>query len=231
MPSGLFFIDHGVVQRQRPTKKVQEAWDRAKMICEGCPVMRECARDSLGEVEGVWGGLDPAQRLRLRELHGHRVRNLTGPVKDEYVALVGKLRQQRDMPWFDVARTVGMGVRAVQHLYDLYEESRPQPVETPAPVLEIVRTQRPFPDRPPTEGDGWVRHDGRVLRAYYLGETESGEWLFIKAPLDKEYTHAWFKAEDVKLTREMPRVLRERAEKRSRIYATRVSHGGGRQAG
>lgn len=40
----------------------------AKAICARCPVRLDCLRFALhtGEAEGVWGGMDPKERKRLR---------------------------------------------------------------------------------------------------------------------------------------------------------------------
>ena len=37
----------------------------AKAICAGCPVRHECAAAGADEPDGVWGGLDAADRLGL----------------------------------------------------------------------------------------------------------------------------------------------------------------------
>jgi WhiB family transcriptional regulator, redox-sensing transcriptional regulator len=49
-----------------PAREAREA--RAKAICAGCPVIRECASYALtaGERYGVWGGLSERDRLALR---------------------------------------------------------------------------------------------------------------------------------------------------------------------
>jgi WhiB family redox-sensing transcriptional regulator len=41
---------------------------RAKAICDVCPVVAECLEYALssGERFGMWGGLTPPERLRLR---------------------------------------------------------------------------------------------------------------------------------------------------------------------
>lgn len=44
----------------------QEA--RAKAICAGCPVLVECRDHAVrvGEPDGIWGGLTPQERRRVR---------------------------------------------------------------------------------------------------------------------------------------------------------------------
>lgn len=43
-------------------------WAEAKAICAGCPVRLDCLDYAMRnrETDGVWGGLDPAQRRKLR---------------------------------------------------------------------------------------------------------------------------------------------------------------------
>jgi WhiB family redox-sensing transcriptional regulator len=45
---------------------------RAKAFCAGCPVWGECLTYGLEEDHGVWGGLNRAERARLRRLQ-HRL--------------------------------------------------------------------------------------------------------------------------------------------------------------
>ena len=44
---------------------------RAKAICRQCAVQRECLEYALGigEVHGIWGGLNEAERRGLKETH------------------------------------------------------------------------------------------------------------------------------------------------------------------
>lgn len=115
-----FFIDHAV-QIQHPSPRLRQAWEKAKEVCHQCPVMRECARDNLGETEGIWGGLDPIQRKELRAKHTQRVRQLTGPLKIEYAKLAYDLHHQRQVPLAELGRFLGMGRGGGTYLYQWYE--------------------------------------------------------------------------------------------------------------
>jgi WhiB family redox-sensing transcriptional regulator len=44
-------------------------WEPARAICNGCPVRVECLEYALAAVEreGMWGGLSPEERRRLRK--------------------------------------------------------------------------------------------------------------------------------------------------------------------
>lgn len=273
MNSDLFFADHGYNTLETPSARVRAEWDKAKRVCRQCPVVEACARDSLGELEGVWGGLDPAERKRIRR---ERTENVLaageGPEKDEFIAMVAFLRD-RLMPWGEVARTIGISVFATQQLYEIHaqrtqaaspeeEEIEHSPVaQLPksmlhkiiqlrneghslakigvmtgvnprtvrrhlslhAPHLARLAAMGAWPDALPPEGDGWVRHEGRVLHAYYLGETKGSAWFLMKTRINKEYSIAWFKAADVRITRALPRQIRARTGKASLIYGTRLS--------
>lgn len=51
-----------------PTTEDQAATERAKSICEACPVREACLQYALStnQSDGVWGGLDAQERRRLR---------------------------------------------------------------------------------------------------------------------------------------------------------------------
>ena len=228
MPSHVFFIDHSVKALESPTLKIQDKWDAAKKVCGNCPVKALCARDSLGEIEGVWGGLDPAERQRLRTVHSQEVRRMTGPRKDEYAALAYHLHKEQALAYPDVARKVGVSIGTAKHLVHLHTEARlaraKAEKDTVVPEADIIpMTKADWPGKAPADGDGWVRYCGRVVRGYYLGQTSDGEWYQMKVPLSKEYSTAWFKAEDVKILRRVQRVTRRRAGEMSRIYGTTIS--------
>lgn len=121
MGTDAFFTDHSPQSLTEPNPKLQAMWNKAKQVCADCPVIRECARDCLGEQEGVWGGLDPAQRHRIRWNHSAKVRLMTGPLKVGYAKLAYDLRQA-EHPWSEIARLVGVSQQVAQHLVRWYED-------------------------------------------------------------------------------------------------------------
>lgn len=242
----LFFVDHGTENFSKPSTRIQRLWDAAKAVCINCPVMLECARDNLGEIEGVWGGLDPAQRVALRKQHATNIRKLTGPVKQEYQDLAWMLRTEQGLPWTDVARIIGTTTEAVTHLYDLEKERREDAQQAaeaaqeaisgpPAKVAEVIRLAPvAFPDKDPTNGNAWVRYGRDVVWGYYLGQTDDDQWFYLKIKLlAQEYSVCWIKAEDVKLVRPVARNVMTRVGNGSRIYGTTISGGdrGAKEAG
>ncbi len=45
----------------------RRAVDLARSICAGCEVREGCLRVGMGERDGIWGGLLPSERERLRK--------------------------------------------------------------------------------------------------------------------------------------------------------------------
>lgn len=238
-----FFIDHGQESYTNPSRKVQRAWDHAKEVCRTCPVQRLCARDNLGEIDGVWGGLDPAERMRLRITHGANIRKLAGPLKKEYAALANKLREERKMPWYEVARVIGVGEATARYLVDCHEDfvlqakeaaekaARRRKPREKATVTQL-RSRPEFPDKAPEQGDAWLRYGRRIAYGYYLGETEDGQWVQLRARLlNTEYSVCWIKREDVKFVREVAKtVLVRSGTSGSRIYGVKKTKRRGRAA-
>lgn len=233
----LFFTDHGVDlfrHRGKPSKQVVAKWERAKDICYDCPVMLQCARDFLGEVEGVWGGWDPLERRAERLKHSERVADLPpGPERREYARLAYFLRKHPRYRKGDTERIMGLREGTINTLVKDHEavlaaqkaaEERRRAKAAEATVTEIKRPKIRWPGKSPEGADGWVHHHGNVVRAYYLGETEDGQWMFMKAPLsDREDSMSWFRKRDVRLTRTVVRTVRRRVGETSRIYGTVIS--------
>lgn len=236
MQPDTFFADHGlnVVYGGPPTRKTRALWAEAKRVCAQCPVIEQCGRDNLGEIEGVWGGLDPHQRQNLRKKHSAFVMAMEeGERKVEYAKLAHDLRQ-RNMPYRDVARIMGLNVKASQYLDEWYEGNvRVQEAPAPAVPVEVtvLRPEIEWPEGPPKQGDSWIYHTRTVVAAYYVGQTEDGEWFLMNAYLSKERSACWMKAEDVRIAKPVARTVLTRVGNESRIYGTVISPKQSRKAG
>jgi WhiB family transcriptional regulator, redox-sensing transcriptional regulator len=57
-PTAMFFLESG------PEERVALA--AAKEICASCAVRRCCLEAGMSESRGIWGGLTPPERRRLR---------------------------------------------------------------------------------------------------------------------------------------------------------------------
>ncbi|MGE5826829.1 MAG: WhiB family transcriptional regulator [Micromonosporaceae bacterium] len=84
----------------RISRRLREA--AAKRICEGCPVLSECATHALtvGEEYGVWGGLSENERLLLqdvgwRDAVDHRGRLNVVRLHRRVAAAKAKVRRER----------------------------------------------------------------------------------------------------------------------------------------
>jgi WhiB family redox-sensing transcriptional regulator len=73
----------------------------AKKVCRGCPVRQQCLDDALrrGDRYGVWGGLTPRERARLRR----RTRR-AGQAKTAPPPMAGAVRAGN---WVQVEQQVG----------------------------------------------------------------------------------------------------------------------------
>lgn len=81
----LFFPEDISETRGRPRKyyhrelpESQRLINRAKQICEHCPVRRQCLAEGLAQtganVWGIWGGLTANERRQLQKIGGGSVR-------------------------------------------------------------------------------------------------------------------------------------------------------------
>lgn len=228
----LFFVDVGTGTMKNPGTRIQALWDRAKAVCATCPVMQQCARDNLGEYEGVWGGLDPSQRLKLRDTHARNVRRLDGPLKVEYAKLAYELRRDHKYPYTEVGRVMGLPYTTAQYLESWYAEylekgevdtgkKKVVDLELPdEPLADVIKIDLEYPENPPASGaDAWIKYGRSVVAGVYLGQTEDDAWYYFKIKLiGPDYSVCWIKAEDVKLCKDVAKNVLTRVGNESRIY-------------
>lgn len=229
----LFFPDHGA-NLNDISKKTLNQWAAAKLVCRRCPFTMECAAEGLGETDGVWGGLDPLERRTLRHANAVRIRALEGEEKQAYALKAYRFQKERSLGIREIGRLLGVGDGTVTYLIDWHktwlteqEELKAKILELPEPV--VIKFKANFPDNPPANGDGWVRYGRRVVAGHYVGQTEDDAWFYFRLKLvGGEYSPCWIKADDAKMTREMPRnVIVRSGSHGSRIYGNHLSRARG----
>ena len=62
---------HGDAELWFPALTDRYSTVHAKTICYRCPVREDCLRAGMAEEHGIWGGLTPEQRHRIRN---HKLR-------------------------------------------------------------------------------------------------------------------------------------------------------------
>jgi hypothetical protein len=207
----LFFPPSGQLNRP-PSAKTQAKWDLAKEVCKLCPVMAECQRDTLGEEFGVFGGRDEHERWKVRKRLPARASRWPAEERLEWGSILAPMRDDGDT-WQDIMRRTGIPPSLAEALVREWEESQAASAET-SKVVDLplpepgFRRDLPFPARA-GECHAWVRHNGMVTDAWYLGQTPDGKWIFVQTwagrgrPVCK-----WVSTKDVKVYQPQPVVIR-----------------------
>lgn len=207
----LFFAEGGNCNTP-PHAKVQAMWDEAKEICKGCPVLQECARDTLGEHYGVWGGLDQHQRWKIRQALNKAVRTWPREKQLTWGKELSALRAQGNS-WKAIQDMTGLPETPAVYLANEWAEhlaTLPKPVagiiDLPLPEPE-ERKKTPFPDKP-GRCHAWVRRKASnlVTSAWYRGQTADGAWIYVQFQ-GRAGSHMWARAEDVWIYSPQPVVI------------------------
>jgi transcription factor WhiB len=217
----MFFPPMSANAKASPSTALQRAWNKAKEVCAECPVQPQCARDFLGEPDGVWGGMDPYERRQVRALHARKVTGMKGRRKEEYARLAYSLHADQHLSYSEVARVMGLTTAGATELGTYFLEHL-KPLDT-RPVAKVIDLRLPepepeqvisWPDIPPRRGgDSWALYAGRVTRANYLGQTADGAWFFMRVAKDHDSTTLWLPAGDVKnMSTSVPRILERVSE-------------------
>ncbi len=202
-----FFFSSSQNVALTPSPKAQRAWDEAKEICIECPVFLTCRASNLGQEYGVFGGLDEHERHLLRR---QTARALARASADERAAMAAYFHTRYadglgDSP-VQMARATGYSKTAVTALIEEHQAL----LEQQAPKApEVARWRRSaeaivWPKASPPKKDGWVWYRDRAHGAHYVGETEDGEFLLMKAKPLTAQTTKWFPKSHVDL-RSTPR--------------------------
>lgn len=133
MPVEDFYGECGSVYN-KPKPGLKALWDEAKKVCQTCPVLQECRRDSLGEEFGVWGGRDQYERHLARRELAAQIRQWP---REDRLRLARRLRsmRRRGMSRYEIRRLTGVMPRVYEALMsDLRawrEEQEAQGAELP----------------------------------------------------------------------------------------------------
>lgn len=206
----IFFPPAAVAADRPASPAVQAAWNRAKALCEQCPALTECRRDTLGEEDGVWGGKDPKQRFYERRSLRKRAKGWAPELRMEWARELWRLRTG-GVSWTSIRLMTGIPAGLAEELvweYRQYlaEQSEPAPKVVDLPLPEVVATPTPFPPKPGRR-HGWVRNGPLIADAWYRGQTPDGKWLLMTHYSGRGNVYKWLKASDVQLYRPQPVVI------------------------
>ncbi|MFF9088425.1 WhiB family transcriptional regulator [Streptomyces sp. NPDC014991] len=221
----IFFAEVSAINRE-PPKEVQKAWDRAKVKCGYCPVKAQCRRDTLGEAYGVWGGLDPFERWRVRQALAAAVKRWPRERRLRWGEELHRLRTGGTV-FREIQRMTGIPETPAMYLIREWERHLAEmAAQEPAPVVELkplelepgaADSKPPFPE---TDGRRhlWARSNGIVRDCWYVGQTEDGLWVFVLIDgRGRRYSsRKWIRAEDVRIYNPQAVVVREYANRPDR---------------
>lgn len=97
---------------------------RAKLVCAGCPLRRDCLQEALqdSELVGVWGGYDDRERVAIRRgavtpFLARRVERTRGPAqRPEVFAALERFRQGESLR--SVMADLGVSQHSLAKAYD-----------------------------------------------------------------------------------------------------------------
>jgi hypothetical protein len=203
----LFFADGGTPSTP-PGPRTKKKWDQAKDICEMCPVIAECRRDTLGEEYGVFGGRDQYERAQIRSRLTRAVSRWPEERRLRWAEEVYRLRKDEGKLWREIQVMTGLPRAASEKLFAIWAERLEEKgvkgevvdLALPEPETDAEKAKQPFPDRPGRR-HAWVRHRGLFSDAWYRGQTPDGRWICVTTQAGHGQVHKWMAAEDVQLYR------------------------------
>lgn len=190
--------------------KVAHQWAQAKLICQMCPVLTECARDTLGEEWGVWGGLDQNQRSAVRRRLYRAAKAWPVERRLAWGEEIARLRAG-GLSWATIKVQAGLGQVLADELMREWRAHRTEQEQLNAKVVDLPLPEEPsrgpeFPDKPGSR-HAWVRHNGRISDAIYRGETPTGAWVFVTVYSGHGHVNKWVRPKNVQMYHRQPVVI------------------------
>lgn len=204
----LFFAETGLPGRV-PSPTAQKHYGKARLICQRCPVLEQCRRDTVGEEYGVWGGLDEHERWLIRRKLPRAAAKWPREKRLAWGQTLRDLREDGGMTLREIGLATGFSAPLTEALLKELEEhgkSGASLVELPA-----LTPKQHKPDFPQARGerDAWVRHDTIVADGWYLAQTADGKWFRFNCFSGRGNVRKWFAAEDVLIYRPQAVVIEE----------------------
>lgn len=180
--------------------RVVAAWNRAKDICDTCPVLAPCRRDTLGEPAGVWGGRDAVERASARKALSARAAKWSPEFRAQVAEQIYLLRHEtRDTRDFQEIKLItGINSGLAHRLYDEEAERRKASREArdaawaaQAPREEPEGLSLPDLPEEPGKRHLWAIHMGVVRDAHYLAHSRDGTHVYVELRDSMAMTRTW----------------------------------------
>lgn len=194
----------------KPSPKRQAIWDSwIDYHCKHCPVLELCARDTLGEEHGIWGGMTQFERHLARRRLETAAKKWPAEKRDFFGKEVSDFRRQ-GWEYSRITHRTGLTKRLATELQQEWEAKAEQrrlerEQEERRRALEASREAekalgglvvRPLPDKP-GQRDLWVRYRGQIFDATYRAHSEDDR--FIRADIRHLQAMPWIPARDCRI--------------------------------
>jgi WhiB family redox-sensing transcriptional regulator len=201
----------------------EEATEQAKELCESCPILEECRRDTLGEPYGIWGGLDPGERRLRRKSLAQKARKWPTQERLRWGKIAHELHRTRAY-WAYVQERTGLTTHLAQKLAEEYRASLNKPREEPQAPPEgasVLRAEFPLEHG---KKHAWIRRQGLVRDAFYRGQTADGRHFNVAVSLSKgAHSNVWIPVDDIRIYNPQPVEIMVKPRERRRYTGKRAA--------
>lgn len=193
----------------------QKKLDRAKAICKTCPVLNQCRRDTLGEIEGVFGGRDEWQRQLIRTQIPRAYRTKwPASRRRAWQAYVYGLHTYQGLSFKQIKYLTGIPLKLAQEMTETWEAylaalpPPPEKIRTRQPrIKNPIQPRAGFPEKPGRR-DCWVLEGNYAADCWYRGETRDGVWVQVEIQSFRTNIHKWVKRELVRAYNPQPAIYK-----------------------
>ncbi|MGK5530892.1 WhiB family transcriptional regulator [Streptomyces sp. URMC 129] len=200
-----------------PGEPVTVTTARAKAVCEGCPVLEQCRRDTLGEPYGIWGGRDEEERRTARRRLAGRVSKADAAERLAWGRLAYE-SYQIDPSWTRTQHRLGLGASTAKKLAGEYEQTLPTE-EAEAPPPGGPKLLKPNWPRRRGQKHAWAFYLGHMNDVFLLAQDVSGEFFRVQIDTKRSGAQPWIPVSDLRIY--SPQVLPVQPRKEKHRYGQR----------